>query len=236
MQSLYSIAVLAAAASASLADMDLEFFGTEPAGDYYGSDLPDINVDDFYEKTFDNLVDHYNMQDDRTYKQRYWINDEYFNKGDKKGPIFIYICGEYRCSVPATRLYPFMLGATYGARLLVLEHRFYGDSQPFDDWSLENLAYLSSQQALSDLAYFLGAMKKEHDSEVLVIGGSYPGAMSAWFRERYPHIAIGSWSSSGVVQPIVDFWQFDEQIYQSTVKSGKWCPEMIQESMKFVTQ
>ena len=107
--------------------------------------MPQINVDDFVEKTFDNLVDHYNMQDDRTYKQRFWINDKYFKEGKEKGPIFIYICGEYRCSVPDTRLYPFMLGATYGARLLVLEHRFYGDSQPFDDWSLENLAYLSSQ-------------------------------------------------------------------------------------------
>merc|ERR1711934_494243 len=114
------------------------------------------------------------MQDDRTYKQRYWINDEYFNKGDKKGPIFIYICGEYRCSVPDTRLYPFMLGATYNAQFLVLEHRFYGDSQPFDDWSVDNLAYLSSEQGLADLAYFLENINTS-DVETLVIGGSYPG-------------------------------------------------------------
>ena len=132
-------------ASANLADLGLQFFGSDDTPDYYGHDLPPINVDDFVEKTFDNLVDHYNMQDDRTYKQRFWINDKYFKEGKEKGPIFLYICGEYRCSVPETRLYPFMLGATYGARLLVLEHRFYGDSQPFDDWSLENLAYLSSQ-------------------------------------------------------------------------------------------
>ena len=46
-----------------------------------------------------------------------------------------------------------MLGATYNAQFLVLEHRFYGESQPFDDWSLENLAYLNSEQALADLAY-----------------------------------------------------------------------------------
>merc|ERR1712032_1510079 len=181
-KSLAAAAIVASfGASANLADLELEFFGAEEEPDYEGKGLPQINVDDFVEKTFDNLVDHYNMQDDRTYKQRYWINDKYFEEGHEKGPIFLYICGEYRCSVPETRLYPFMLGATYGARLLVLEHRFYGDSQPFDDWSLENLAYLSSQQALSDLAYFLGAMKKEYDSEVLVIGGSYPGAMSAWF-------------------------------------------------------
>ena len=146
------------------------------------------------------------MQDDRTYKQRYWINDKYFDLGGKKGPIFVYICGESRCSVPEARLFPFMLGATFNARLLVLEYRFYGESQPFEDWSLDSLAYLSSQQALSDLANFISAMKKENDNEVLVIGGSYPGAMSAWFRERYPHIAVGSWSSSGVVQPIIDYW------------------------------
>jgi hypothetical protein len=60
--------------------------------------------------------------------------------------------------------------------------------------------------------------------------------MSAWFRERYPHIAIGAWSSSGVVQPIVDYWQYDEQIYQSTYRSGEWCPHMIQKSMKYVTE
>ena len=199
-KSLAAAAIIASfGACTDLADLDLEFFGVEDDVYYEGKDLPQIDVNDFEEKTFENLVDHYNMQDDRTFKQRFWINDKYFKEGKEKGPIFIYICGEYRCSVPDTRLYPFMIGATYNARLLVLEHRFYGETQPFDDWSLENLAYLSSQQALSDLAYFLGTMKKEYDSEVLVIGGSYPGAISAWFRERYPHIAIGSWSSSGVV-------------------------------------
>ena len=233
MRATIAAAAIVAIASAELADLDLEFFGQEATGqDYYGHDLPNINVDHFEEKTFVNLVDHWNAQDDRTYEQRWWVNDDYWT-GD--GPLFLYICGEYRCSVPDTRLYPFMLGATYGARLLVLEHRFYGDSQPFDDWSLDSLRYLSSQQALADLAYFLGAIN-EKDNEVLVIGGSYPGAMSAWFRERYPHIAIGAWSSSGVVQPIVDFWHFDEQVFASTAKSGEWCPRMIQESMKYVTE
>lgn len=33
----------------------------------------------------------------------------------------------------------------------------------------------------------------------ITIGGSYPGAMAAWFRNRYPHLTIGSLSSSGVV-------------------------------------
>ena len=223
MRGTIAAAAVVAIASAEIADFDQ---------DYYGNDLPDINVDHFEERWFENWVDHYNAQDDRTFKQRWWVNDDYWT-GD--GPLFLYICGEYRCSVPDTRLYPFMIGATYGARLLVLEHRFYGDSQPFDDWSLDSLQYLSSQQALSDMAVFFASIN-EKGNDVLVIGGSYPGAMSAWFRERYPHITIGSWASSGVVQPIIDYWQYDEQVYTSTLKSGEWCPKIIQESMKYVTE
>lgn len=128
-----------------------------------------------------------------------------------------------------------MIGAKHQAQFVVVEHRFYGESQPFDDWSLENLAYLNSEQALSDLAYFIGSYNTT-GRDVFVIGGSYPGAMSAWFREKYPHLTIGAWSSSGVVQPIVDFWKFDEQTYTSTAKSGEQCPEIIKASMEYVTQ
>lgn len=128
-----------------------------------------------------------------------------------------------------------MVGSKYNAKFMVLEHRFYGDSQPYDTWELANLAKLNSEQALADLAYFIGEMNPEQKLQVLVIGGSYPGAMSAWFRNRYPHLAVGSWSSSGVVQPVVDFWKFDEQTYQSTVKSGEFCPKMIQDTMVYVT-
>ena len=182
--------------------------------------------------TFKNKVDHFNYLDNSEYDQRYWVSDQYW---DGAGPIFLYICGEYRCSVPETRLYPFMVGSKYNAKFMVLEHRFYGDSQPYDTWELANLAKLNSEQALADLAYFIGEMNPEQKLKVLVIGGSYPGAMSAWFRNRYPHLAVGSWSSSGVVQPVVDFWKFDEQTYQSTVKSGEFCPKMIQDTMVYVT-
>jgi|688.fasta_scaffold1116476_1 hypothetical protein len=101
------------------------------------SDFPNIDVNDFELKTFNNYVDHFNFQDNRTYAQRYWVNDKYFT--DPSGPNLIYLCGEYTCSVREDRLYPFMVGAAHGARLFVLEHRFYGASQPFDNWSLDSL-------------------------------------------------------------------------------------------------
>jgi len=178
------------------------------------------------------LVDHFNYLDGRTYEQRYWLSNQYW---DGKGPIFLYICGEYRCTVPDTRLFPFMVGSQYNAQFLVLEHRFYGDSQPFDDWSMDSLRYLTSEQGLADLSVFIDELNV-NNVEAFVIGGSYPGAMSAWFRSRYPHLAVGSWASSAVVQPIIDFQQYDMQTFTSTSKSGEYCPTMIQSSMDFVTE
>ena len=58
----------------------------------------------------------------------------------------------------------------------------------------------------------------------VIVGGSYAGALSAWFRSKYPHLTIGSISSSGVVLAIEDFKMFDEQIYISAEKSGDFCP------------
>lgn len=84
---------------------------------------------------------------------------------------------------------------------------------------------------------FIETLNKDTpDRQVVVIGGSYPGALSAWFKQRYPQLAVASWSSSGVVYPIADFWQFDEQIYTSTVKSGDYCPKVIQDVFAGVTE
>lgn len=63
------------------------------------------------------------------------------------------------------------------------------------DMSTPNLKYLSSEQALADLAAFREAMVKQFSltpkSRWIAFGGSYPGALSAWFRYKYPHLVYG---------------------------------------------
>ena len=47
--------------------------------------------------------------------------------------------------------------------------------------------------------------KINEKSPWISIGGSYPGALSAWFRSKYPHLTIGAISSSGVILAVEDF-------------------------------
>lgn len=63
--------------------------------------------------------------------------------------------------------------------------------------------------------------------EWIVIGGSYPGALSAWFKSQYPSHALGAWSSSGVINAVYDFHEFDHSLYTSMSKSGEECPAQV---------
>jgi pimeloyl-ACP methyl ester carboxylesterase len=69
------------------------------------------------------------------------------------------------------------------------------------------MIYLNSEQALSDLAFFINEvnvnqMFKVNKNPWITVGGSYPGALSAWFRYKYPHLTVGAIASSAVVTAI----------------------------------
>ena len=191
---------------------------------------------------FDQVVDHYDYRAAEYFKQRYWVVKDYFNP--RIGPVFLYICGEWVCSgVPELRAWIAVLAQQTQGMILVLEHRFYGDSLPFgkESFSVENMRLLNSEQALRDLAYFAEQVEAKQlygvtNNPWISVGGSYPGGLSAWFRYKYPHIVIGALASSAVVNAIEDFKDFDEQVYLSTVKSGDYCANAFNASNLRVEQ
>ena len=72
-----------------------------------------------------------------------------------------------------------MLGAS-----VVLEHRYFGKSIPYEDYSEENLKHLTIKQSVEDLVYFAKTVNLEmpggrevHPTEVpwIIFGGGYTG-------------------------------------------------------------
>uniref|UniRef100_A0A3P8PKX4 Serine protease 16 n=1 Tax=Astatotilapia calliptera TaxID=8154 RepID=A0A3P8PKX4_ASTCA len=142
--------------------------------------------------------------------QRFFVNEAYWQHPD--GPVFLYIGGEG----PLVE-YDVLTGhhsdmaEEHGALLLALEHRFYGDSINPDGLKTENLADLSSQQALV-LTLYHQNFNLTHRNTWISFGGSYSGALSAWFRGKFPNLVYGAVASSAPVKAKLDFSEYNNVI------------------------
>ena len=177
---------------------------------------------------FTNYVDHFDHSNHKTFEQRYWYSLTFWNS--TSGPIFLYLCGESTGRFPAENTYIVALAKKFKAGIVALEHRFYGYSIPTPDLSLDNLKYLTHDQALADAASFIKIFMSDiraYGHPVIVFGGSYAGALAAWMRYKFPDLVAGAYSSSGVVNAILDFKDFDDQVKRSVLKSGPECQNII---------
>jgi len=134
------------------------------------------------------VLDHFDRRDSRTWTQRAFVNDTYF---DGTGPVFLCVGGEGP-AMDATVLSDSVhcndmveYGRTVGALLVALEHRFYGESFPIEKHLLtrRDYKYLSSAQAVEDLALFHGFVSDTYSLDAaknkwVSWGGSYPGMLA----------------------------------------------------------
>lgn len=109
------------------------------------------------------------------------------------------------------------LAQVFGGTTVALEHRFYGESQPFDSLATEHLDLLTSRQALHDLAQFQQWYVAERNltGAVFCLGGSYPGNLAAWYRLEFPDLTAGCWSASGPVHAQEDWPGFGQKVWEA---------------------
>ncbi|KAK7267031.1 hypothetical protein RIF29_19695 [Crotalaria pallida] len=200
-------------------------------------------------KFFTQILDHFNFnpQSYQTFQQRYLINNTYWGGAQKKAPIFVYTGNEGNIEwFTQNTGFMFEKAPHFKAFLVFIEHRFYGKSIPFGGSkkvayaNSSTLGYLSSTQALADYVTLINDLKKNlsaSDSPVVVFGGSYGGMLAAWFRLKYPHVAIGALASSapirhfmGVTSPYV----FANIITQDFRSESENCYKVIKGSWKLI--
>lgn len=180
---------------------------------------------------FNQRLDHFDLQEDRTFKQQYFV-DRSYTQNDPRAPIFLMLGGESPSSPSmVTSRAMSMYAKKFNALQVGLEHRYYGKSQPFDQLTTANMKWLSSQQALADaaaLVAYLRTLNPNYNPPVITFGCSYSGALAAWFRMKYPQVTLASVASSAPVQAVADFKEYLEVVDKSLgYFSGPECSTTI---------
>lgn len=158
-------------------------------------------------KTFyiDQYLDHFNHNDDRTFKERYLVNDDWFNR--ESGPVFFYAGNEGDIEGFWNNTgFMFDIAPVFQALIVFAEHRYYGKTLPFGDSSfdLDKVVYLNVEQTLADYAVLLKQLKKDYNlsdatNPVVAFGGSYGGILAAYMRFKYPNLVQGAIAASAPI-------------------------------------
>eukprot|EP00472_Partenskyella_glossopodia_P001309 CAMPEP_0197526400 /NCGR_PEP_ID=MMETSP1318-20131121/17701_1 /TAXON_ID=552666 /ORGANISM="Partenskyella glossopodia, Strain RCC365" /LENGTH=417 /DNA_ID=CAMNT_0043080549 /DNA_START=207 /DNA_END=1460 /DNA_ORIENTATION=- len=121
------------------------------------------------------------------------------------------------------------------ALVLEPEHRYYGTSVPDNS----TLALLTPQQALTDAAHFISAMRERYNCSgikgsprcpVVTLGGSYPGWMSAMMRLRYPGVVDMAYAASAPMKfyaQEVDQYEYYKIITDVAEQAFPGCPSAV---------
>ncbi|GMS91291.1 hypothetical protein PENTCL1PPCAC_13466, partial [Pristionchus entomophagus] len=229
-----AIVALATAASA-LPEM---FLGRRTRGLSREAKIPSelLVAGNYGKATVSQKLDHFDVANEKTWDQRYFFNHEY-KKPDSNVNV-LYLDGEQWDSESVIindlkHAYVYY-AEQLGADLYTLEHRFYGRSHPTTDSSVENLKYLSSRQAVEDIAEFIRQINKQKGSEQrwIVIGGSYAGALAAWIRLMHPELVAGSVASSGPVLAQMDFYGYLQTVDEDFKNQGGLCYQQMKQGFK----
>lgn len=155
-------------------------------------------------------LDHFNYKPESytTFRQRYVIDFRSWGGANTSAPLFVFFGAEEDLDDDLDAIGFLSDNAPrFKALLIYIEHRYYGKSIPFGSRkealkNAETLGYLNSAQAMADYAAVIMHLKKKYsakNSPVIVIGGSYGGMLTSWFRLKYPHIALGALASSAPI-------------------------------------
>ncbi|KAF7935655.1 hypothetical protein BELL_0103g00180 [Botrytis elliptica] len=167
---------------------------------------------------FTQLLDHDNPSKG-TFQQKFWWNSEFW--AGPGSPIVFFTPGE----IAAANYGAYLTNITVTGRfaqevkgaVVMVEHRFWGESSPYDNLTTTNLQLLTLKQAIADFVHFAKTVDLPFDSNHssnaasapwINSGGSYSGALSAWTESTSPGTFWAYHASSAPVQAIDNYWQY----------------------------
>ena len=166
-----------------------------------------------------------------TFSQRFWYSTQFAKGSD--APVLFYFCGEAPCD-PFYATTMADAAMAQNAAVVVLEHRYYGQSLPYPDLTLDHMKYLTIHNALEDGAAFEAYAKTNLPlaGKWIAVGGSYPGMLAAFYREKHPELVVGAWASSAPVNDQLAFAGYDMLVSQSL---GPTCTLLFQQVLSYAS-
>ncbi|KAI1370181.1 putative serine peptidase [Hypoxylon crocopeplum] len=178
---------------------------------------------------FEQYIDHDNPASG-TFNQTYWYNTTFWD--GPGSPIVIFTPGEIAAtgylSYLSDQAITGLIAREVGGAVVMVEHRYWGNSTPYEVQSTKNLQFLTLDQAVADFVHFARTAKLPFDangtsnaptSPWVWSGGSYSGALGAWIESLAPGTFWATHSSSGPVEAIFDYWQYFHGIQQGMPKN-----------------
>lgn len=169
--------------------------------------------------------DHFDSSNVNKWQQAYYVNEGSWTPGSS-AEIFLCVGGEgppidgsavtgsVHCNIAVEWL------GERNALMFALEHRYYGchnmSACPVDNFDDQKdaLKYLSSRQAVEDVASFVQQMNKAYGlsskNKWVTWGGSYPGMMAGWSRLQHPELIHASVASSAPVHAKLDMSEYND--------------------------
>jgi hypothetical protein len=164
---------------------------------------------------FQQLLDH----DDPslgTFNQSFWWSSEFWE--GPGSPVVFFTPGEIAAEgytgYLTNRTITGQFAQAIGGAVVMMEHRYWGDSSPYSVLTAENLTYLTLANSIHDTTYFANNVKLPFDTNGsssaanapwVFSGGSYSGALSAWTESVDPGTFWAYHATSAVVQAVYDF-------------------------------
>lgn len=197
----------------------------------------------FKEHWFEQNIDHVNKQQFGRWKQRYFVYDK-FSRLEQNFPLFVFCGAEQGDIFQEWERLGFMLEVArlHGAKVLWLEHRFFGQSVLFDgqaafETRVDRVGLLSLEQSLADYAAIIRAHRGE--GPVLTFGGSLSGTIAAMLRVEEPALVDMAFASSAPilgVDGVADPFAWRARLTATFAElGGPRCPDLVRRGFAAMT-
>eukprot|EP00775_Hariotina_reticulata_P006013 gene6013-6251_t len=210
-------------------------------------ELPPVLQYNCKRHAFDQQLDHFNHKSQQTFKQVYWTCDSAWPHSKRlqaeAGHVIVFLGNESPLGAPRQPIV-FENAARLHALVLLVEHRYYGDSQPFPVKSgklpTDQYTWLTIQQVIEDTATVLAHVRAELDVPgpvpAVVIGGSYGGMLAAYHRVVKPDVFAAAVAASAPIQYVLGtgMWRATSDRYHQFIAASlaAWGGQACQDTIR----